>query len=223
MVLCIVAMSAAANAQTQEKPRPRPAARPAQARQSRSIEIGGFATVGRMDLSSANSFDAIVGKHAGPIVGGGAHVGLPWGGLFAEVGAWRFHQDGERVFINNGTRFPLGIHEDITLTPIEISAGWRVRFRRLPKLIPYAAVGLTSMRFQETSDVSAAGEDVDENFGGYHLNVGAEYKIMRWLGVAGEAQWSTVPDAIGAGGVSETFQENELGGKAVRLKITIGR
>src|SRR5262249_9526004 len=150
--------------------------------------------------------------------GGGAHLGLPWGGLFAEVGAWRFHEEGERVFIANGTRFPLGIHEDVTLTPIEISGGWRFRFRKLPKFFPYAAAGLPSMRYQETSDFSAADEDVDENFGGYHLSVGAEYKILRWLGVAGEAQWTTVPDAIGNGGVSATFQENELGGKALRFK-----
>jgi opacity protein-like surface antigen len=109
------------------------------------------------------------------------------------------------------------------VTPLEISAGWRFRVRKLPKLIPYIAGGLTSMRYQETSDFSTPAEDVDESFGGYHLLGGAEYKITRWLGVAGEASWTTVPDAIGEAGVSEAFNETDLGGTTLRLKITIGR
>jgi hypothetical protein len=50
-----------------------------------------------------------------------------------------------------------------------------------------------------------------------------EYKITRWLGLAGEASWSTVPDAIGESGVSEAFNETDLGGTTFRVKITIGR
>ena len=207
----------------QEPARPRPVARPAPPRQSRNIEIGGFAVFGRIDFAAAQSFDAILGEHAGLMFGGGARIGLPIGGLFAEVGAWRFRGDGERVFIFDGTRYPLGIDEDITVTPIEFSAGWRVRFRRAPKVIPYVAGGFTSLRYQETSDHSESAEDVDENFGGYHFKGGVEYKIRRWLGVGGEAQWSTIPDAIGTAGVSETFKETDLGGTALRVKITIGR
>jgi hypothetical protein len=41
--------------------------------------------------------------------------------------------------------------------------------------------------------------------------------------VAGEANWTTVPDAIGAAGVSAAFDETDLGGTSVRLKITVGR
>ena len=118
---------------------------------------------------------------------------------------------------------PLGIPVDVTVTPIEISAGWRFRVRQLPKLIPYVAGGLTSMRYQETSDFATPAEDVDETFNGYHVLGGAEYKITRWLGVAGEASWTTVPDAIGEAGVSEAFNETDLGGTTFRLKITIGR
>ena len=47
--------------------------------------------------------------------------------------------------------------------------------------------------------------------------------ILRWLGVAGEASWSTVPDAIGDSGVSAAFDETDLGGTTFRVKITIGR
>ena len=117
----------------------------------------------------------------------------------------------------------LGIPVAITVTPIEISAGWRFRFRGAPKLTPYAAGGVTLLKYQETSDFSASGDDVDESFNGYHVLGGIEYKITRWLGLAGEASWSTVPDAIGEAGVSEAFDETDLGGTTFRVKITIGR
>ncbi|HEX6164627.1 MAG TPA: hypothetical protein VFZ31_14750, partial [Vicinamibacterales bacterium] len=112
---------------------------------------------------------------------------------------------------------------EVTVTPLEISGGWRFRLRRVPKLTPYVAGGFTSLRYEETSEFSTTNEDVDENFGGYHLLGGAEYKFSRWLGVAGEASWATVPDAIGEAGVSQRFSETDLGGTTLRVKITIGR
>jgi len=207
----------AANAQAKPRLRTTPA------RPSRSVEIGGYGMFGNINFTAAESFDAILGAPSGPIFGGGARVGLPWGGLFVDVGAWRFHADGERAFVFQNEAIGLGIPVDVTVTPIEISAGWRFRVRKLPKLIPYIAGGLTSMRYQEISDFSTPAEDVDERFNGYHALGGAEYKITRWLGVAGEASWTTVPDAIGEAGVSKAFNETDLGGTTLRLKVTIGR
>jgi len=111
----------------------------------------------------------------------------------------------------------------VTVTPIEISGGWRFKIRKQPKLTPYAAGGFTLMNYQETSEFSSGTEDADETFSGFHLFGGVEYKITRWFGVAGEASWSTVPDAIGDSGVSEAFNETDLGGTTLRFKITIGR
>jgi hypothetical protein len=203
----------------QAKPRPRPALQPARG----GVDIGGYAMFGNITFTATESFDAVLGESSGPIFGGGARLGLPWGGLFVDVGAWRFRGDGERVFVYNDEVFNLGIPVEITVTPLEISGGWRVRLRRAPKFIPYVAGGFTSMRYQETSEFSTSAEDVDENFSGYHVLGGAEYKITRWLGVAGEASWTTVPDAIGEAGVSQRFSETDLGGTTLRFKITIGR
>lgn len=205
------------------RPQPRPAAAASKPQQSKSVQIGGFAMVGNMTFTAKESFDAILGAHSGPIYGGGAHIGLPWGGLFAEVGAWRYQDSGERVFVYNGTTIPLGIHTDVKLTPIELSAGWRFRFRKAPKIFPYLAGGYTSMRYQETSDFADKSENVDDNFGGYHLYGGAEYKITKWFGVAGELAWTTIPNSIGEGGVSQSFNEDNLGGTSFRFKITVGR
>ena len=201
----------------------RPRSRPAAAPQSRSVQIGGYAMLGNINFTASESFDAVLGSPSGVIFGGGTRIDLPLGGLFVDVGAWRYRADGERVFVANDEIFKLGIPVTITVTPIEISAGWRLRLRRMPKLKPYAAGGFTILKYNETSEFSTASDDVDESFNGYHVIGGAEYKITRWLGLAGEASWSTVPDAIGESGVSEAFNETDLGGTTFRVKITIGR
>lgn len=197
--------------------------RPAPAPPSRGIDISGYAMAGRVNLTAADSFDAILGTSHGPIFGGGARVGLPFGGLFVDVGAWRFRGEGERVFVSNGTVFPLDIPVEITMTPIEVSAGWRFRLRGVPRLTPYVGGGVTSMRYRETSDFSTPAEDVDQSFNGFHLLGGAEVRILRWLGAAGEVAWTTIPDAIGEGGASQAFDEDNLGGTTFRFKVTIGR
>ena len=199
----------------QAKPRPRPAA------PSRGVEIGGYAMFGRINFAAADSFDAILGESSGPIFGGGVRISQ--GGVFLDVGAWQFSADGERAFVAGNTVFPLGIPIEVTVTPIEFSGGWRFRIRKMPKLTPYAAGGWTLMRYQETSEFSSEDEDVDETFNGFHLFGGVEYKITRWFGVAGEASWTTVANAIGDAGVSEAFNETDLGGTTLRFKITIGR
>lgn len=210
----------------QPQPRPRPQTPPPPP-PSRGIEIGGYAMAGLMTFTAADSFDVILGQPSGPIFGGGGRIGLPlrtrFGGLFVDVGAWRFRGEGERVFVFGGEEFGLNIPLEITITPLELSAGWQFRFRRALRLRPYVAGGYSSYGYQETSPVNTPDEDVDDRFGGYHLYGGAEYKIMRWLGVAGEVNWTTIPDAIGVGGVSAEFDEHDLGGTSFRFKVTIGR
>jgi hypothetical protein len=222
MIVVIIASTPPAAAQQQPRPRPAPARQQQQPR-SRSIQIGGYAMVGTFSFTARESFDAILGTSSGPIFGGGARVGLPLGGLFVDVGAWRFKDQGERVFVFNNQVYPLNIPAEITVTPIELSLGWRFRIGRAPKLTPYLAGGLTTMKYQETSDFATDAENVDESYSGYHALGGLEYKITRWLGVAGEGTWTTVPDAIGEAGVSKAFNETDLGGASFRFKITIGR
>ena len=185
--------------------------------------IEGYAMFGRASFMPAESFETILGKSSGPLLGGGVRIGPGLRGLFFDVGAWRFHADGERVFVFNGEVFPLGIPASVSVMPLEISGGWRFRVRRLPKLVPYVAGGLTSVHYEETSEFATSAENTNEFFNGIHLLGGAQYKIRPWLGVAGEASWSTVGNALGDAGVSKVFNESDLGSTTLRFKITIGR
>ena len=89
--------------------------------------------------------------------------------------------------------------------------------------MPFLGGGYTRMRYEESSDFAAAGEDVNESFNGFHVKGGAEVRLTSWVGVAGEAVWSSIPDALGTGGASLAFDETNLGGTSVRLSLVIGR
>ena len=214
-------LAGALDAYAQAKPRPRRP--PPPPLPPPTLEIGGYAMVGLMNFAAADSFDVILGSPSGMIFGGGARVGLPLGGLFVDVGAWQFRGEGERAFVFEGEEFELGIPVEVTVTPLEITGGWQFRLRRAPKFRPYVGGGFSSYGYKETSEFATAAEDVDDRFTGYHLLGGAEYRVSRWVALAGEVTWTTVPDALGEGGVSAEFNEDDLGGTSVRFKITIGR
>lgn len=210
------------------------AAAPADAQQDDTrVGVRGFATLGTITFQAQDSFDAIFDTHAGPIVGGGGQVLLPWG-IFVEVGASQFKRDGERAFVTaTGEVFRLGIPVEVTITPLEITAGWRYKKRGAPakraspdrwsRVVPYGGIGYSSYRYRETSDFAAPDENVDERFGGFHIAGGAEYQALRWLAVGGEVVWASIPDALGDGGVSAVLNEDNLGGTTLRLKISVGR
>lgn len=193
--------------------------------QAKKLQIGGYAMVGSINFAAAESFDAVLGDSSGTLFGGGGRVGLPWFGLFVDLGAWRFQGDGERVLRAGGSLFKLGIPVTITITPIELTGGWQFHGRRgiWRRVTPYVGAGLSSYSYHETSTFATTSEDADDRFSGYHLVGGGEVKLLTWLGVAGEVAWTTIPDALGTAGISKEFGETDLGGTSFRLKITVGQ
>jgi hypothetical protein len=131
-----------------------------------------------------------------------------------------------------GQTFDLGIPTTVTVTPIELSAGFRFgdgRVGRRPgparqRLIPYIGGGIGWHRYEETSSFAADGDNVKLQKIGYQVLGGAEYRLNGWLGLAGEAEWAMVPDALGQepNSVSAEFKETDLGGGSFRVKIVIG-
>lgn len=187
-----------------------------------SAQIRGFADVGATTFTAAESFETILGSASGVVVGGGVEAALPFG-LFVNLRASRFEQRGERVFLFQGERFGLGIPTTVSVTPIEVTGGYRVD--RGQRLIPYGGGGVGRHRYEETSEFAEDDENVRESFTGYHLLGGVEVRLQRWIAAAGELQWSTVPDALGQdpNGVASEFDETDLGGVTVRVKVVIGR
>ena len=189
--------------------------------QSRVV-LRGFGDVGWTTFAADQSFSAVLGSDTGRAFGGGIEVVLPRH-VFVTLRASRFHDVGQRVFLFDGRQFDLGIPTTITITPLELTAGYR--FDRGWRLVPYGGAGMSRHRYEETSAFSEASERVDAHFSGYHVLGGAEFRLTRWLGAAVETQWATVPDALGndPNSVSHEFEESDLGGMTFRLKVVVGR
>jgi hypothetical protein len=185
-----------------------------------AVGVRGFGQAAFAQLNATKSFEAVLGDARGPLFGGGAQVRLR-NGVFAQASWERFRQTGERVFVFEETVFPLGIPNTITITPIRISAGYR--FHGARRAVPYLGGGFGSYRLQEEAAFAEPGDDVDERFSGYQVLGGVELRVSRWLASAFEVEYASVPDALGVGGVSEVFDEHDLGSIQVRVKVLIGR
>jgi outer membrane protein W len=197
-------------------------AAPALAQRPLPISVRPFAMVTEQSFAAVDTFDAVFGKTYGPFFGGGVQV-LIDDRFFVEFDASRFSQTGERAFLSGGKAFKLGIPLTATITPLEVSGGYRFRLRRLPRVRPYAAIGFGSYGYQETSSFAETGDDVDTRHTGYLVNGGAEFRVHRWVGLAVDVQYSHVPGILGDAGVSQQAGESDLGGVAARVKLVIGR
>ncbi len=164
---------------------------------------------------------AILGTSSGRLLGGGVEVDLG-SGVFVAARASRFRQDGHRVFVFQDKVFDLAVPATVTVTPVQIDAGYR--FSRRAGVVPYAGGGIGWHRYQETSSFASADENAATTARGYHLLGGAEVRVTRLLSAAVEAQWAKVPKALGAdsGSVSAAFDEHDLGGSTVRVKVIVG-
>ena len=171
-------------------------------------------------VAAKESFDAVLGTSQLNAFGGGVEVNEIWKHLFARVAFTRARKEGSRVFVNNAQVFPLGIPLTVTMTPIEAGAGWRF-VTKSSRLTPYAGAAFLSMAYTETSKFAESGEDSSERFKGQDVFGGVDVWIVKWLSVAAEAQYRRVPNALGAGGASKDFNENDLGGFTARIMVGI--
>jgi opacity protein-like surface antigen len=199
-------------------PEARPGRRTARAA-APAFGVRGYAEGAYQWFTAKDSFNAIFETSSGPFYGGGGQVHI--GQVYVDVGFSRFEKTGERVFVFEDEIFRLGIPDRVTITPLVVTAGYRFPVR--DRMVPYVGGGIGSVKFEETSDVADPDENVSERFTSYHAVGGVEYAATRWLFVAGEVRYAAVPDALGAPGVSAEFDESDLGGIAVAVKVMIGR
>ena len=170
-------------------------------------------------FTAADSFKAIFETSGGFFYGGGAQV--YFGPIYVDVGVSRFKKTGERAFVFEGDVFRVGIPDRITMTPFVVTAGYR--FPAGARSVPYLGGGVGSLKFEETSDFADPDENVSDSFTSYHAVGGVEYAATRWLFVSGEVRYAWVPDALGAPGIAADFDESDLGGLSVAVKVLVGR
>jgi opacity protein-like surface antigen len=182
------------------------------------FRVRGYGSVAYEWFLANDSFNAVLGHRGGLFYGGGGQV--IFGHLFADVGFEHFSKTGQRVIVLDGDVFPLGIADTITMEPLTVSGGYRFKPNR--KSVAYGGGGYTSLRFRETAEFADPGENTDERFNGFVILGGVEYAVHKWVFVSGEARFTGVQNAIGAPGVAAEFNESNLGGFSVALKVSVG-
>jgi opacity protein-like surface antigen len=194
----------------------------------RTLRFAVFGTAGLFTATAKDTFDAILDTRSGTDFGIGAQVAWQSGtlrGFFVEFDASRFEETGERVFVHEGEVFPLGIPLTIGLTPIEVSAGYRFNQARRTRsgvvaspITLFGGGGVGSVGYSETDDEG----EISERFTAWHVMGGADVTVWKALQIGGEARYRWVPDGLGAGGVSDVFNETDLGGSTFRVRIGVG-
>jgi hypothetical protein len=183
------------------------------------MAIRGFVQAGYGWLAADQSFKAVFGQSSGGWFGGGAEVRFR-NGLFVQASADRFRQHGTRVFVSDGTVYDLGIDETITIVPVLGTLGYRTSVGR-DNLFVYAGGGAGRDFYKEYSPIGGEDDQVELWKTSYHALAGLELR-GRLASTAVEVQYTRVPDALN-GGVSAVYDEHDLGGLQLRVKLLLGR
>jgi len=192
----------------------------AQSAPAPAVSLHGFVLVGAETFTASQTFKATMGKSSGLVYGGGGEIALR-SGIFARVSVSRYKDTGQRAISLEGQVFQLGIPLTATITPIEVTGGYR--FVGLGRVVPYAGGGIGTYKYTETSRFADSSENVSASYTGYHFLGGVDVGITSWLRAGGELEYASVPNALGTGGLSQEFNETNLGGTTFRMVISVGR
>lgn len=206
-----------------QSPRPAPqTSRPTPPPARESIGFRGYVLAGMATLAAQDTFDAVAGTRSRASFGGGMQVTNLWRRVFADVGASVVSLDGQRVFVDDGQVFELGIPLQVTMRSFDIAGGWRLALAR-GRVSPYVGAGLTYLSYEETSELAQPGDDVNEGKAGPLVLGGVDVHVWQWLHAGGELRYRRIGGILGEGGASAAFGEDDAGGVSVALRISVGR
>ncbi|HET9315114.1 MAG TPA: outer membrane beta-barrel protein, partial [Vicinamibacteria bacterium] len=169
---------------------------------------GGWAELSNARRSAEAVFD---GTSGGPTFG----AGVRWSvtpSIYVALGGRYFGKDGERAFVAGPGQpsFGLGHPLSVRLIPVHAQAGWR--FRPDTSFVPYVGLGIGFASYREESTVGDIPEPAitETKFSGI-VSAGLEYgRGSIRFGI--DLSYSTIPDSLGMGGISEIYGEDDLGG-----------
>ena len=184
------------------------------------LSVRGFAQVGGIFFTAADSFRAVLDNPRGILFGGGGQVVLG-NGLYVQAEIERTEKTGDRALVVNEKLFQLDAPNTTTVTPILFTVGGRAI--GAGRTTPYVGAGVGWYHLEETSSLAPSSQNIDEHHVGYHVVGGAEYRFASLLTFAGEIQWASVPGALGESGVSRILDETDLGGTTFRFRVLVGK
>jgi opacity protein-like surface antigen len=123
------------------------------------------------------------------------------------------------VFVNGNQVFDLGIKDTLTILPVIGTIGYRFRGRTIG---PFIGGGFGQYLFSEKTPFDDGSEHKWQKANSFHVLGGVELHATQGVGVAVQARYTRVPDAL-TNGVAALFNEGDLGGFQIGAKILVGR
>ena len=185
-------------------------------RAARGLGVHAFVAVEGDAMTAHQSFNAVLGSSTLTAIGGGGEVLGIWRGVFLRVEASSAQKTGSRVLVDGTNSVPLSIPITVVLDPVVFGGGWRQPIGRRRAAAVYAGAGIEHLVYRETSALAATGDNVDVTFNGFAVFGGVDVRLWRFVTAGAEAQFRSVPGALGDGGASKAFGETNLGSGVVR-------
>ena len=179
------------------------------------FDFRAYAHLDEVWMKASQSFDAVLGTSSLTAGGVGADIDL-WRGVFLRGDISRMGGHGSRVFLIDAGVVASNVPVAVRMVTLELGGGWRHRLAKRPAYTIYGGAALLRLRYAEVSDVGTEEENAAEGFWGSSIFGGVEIQIWKRMIAGGEVQVRSVPDAIGAAGVSADFNETNLGGFVIR-------
>ncbi len=187
------------------------------------VGLHAFAAIDFNSFAASKTYKAIFDSSSIPGFGGGADITGIGKNLFIRVAFTRMSKTGSRVFVNGSDVFKLNNEPaKLSLTPIEIGAGWQFLIKR-SKLTPYIGGGALIEQYKVDYPTSS---DLNESqtFTGGDIFGGVHYAITKVLVIGGEAQVRLLPNALKsdlASSAANAYGETQGGGFTGRITIGV--
>ena len=183
------------------------------------IGVRVFGAVDVEHMLAKQSFGATLGTATLPGFGGGIDVvNLNGGGFFFRAAMSVMSKSGTR---SSGT-ISSGFALQVRMVPIDVGVGWRFNHvTRANHVTPFVGGGLLLLHYSETSPDGQSTDNTSAMFKGYEGFGGVDLLVGNALTVAPEVDFRSVPGAIGTGGLSQVFNETNLGGLAFRVTVGV--
>ena len=201
--------------QTGQASQPPPPRAPLPANRSlfRFAAQGGY---GRFTAEKA--FEAVTGSSGGPWFGGGLRYDAAQH-YFVEGSVEYYQANGERVFVQDGAVYKLGIENTTRILPLMLTGGLSMRSGGTTA---YVGGGAGAYFLRESAEFTDDSEDVKETSLGYRAVAGVVFPLGSAVSGGVEFQYNTVPDGL-EGGAAAAFNESNLGGINILVKFLFGR
>jgi hypothetical protein len=178
-----------------------------------------FGAVDVEQMLAKQSFAATLGTST--LLGFGAGVdviNLRGGGLFMRVAVSVMSKSGTR---SDGT-VSNNIALDVTMLPVDLAVGWRFNHvTRTNQMTPFVGGGALLLHYSETTPAGSSTDNTIAWFAGFEMFGGVDLRLGSSLTVAPEVDFRSLPGAIGSGGLSQVFNETNLGGVAFRVTVGV--